>query len=282
MSLFSACQKEETEDKPTAKARTTDTVLSADGVSVRYDVRGAGEKALVFVHCWCCDRSYWFNQVDEFSEKYKVVTIDLAGHGESGLDREQWTVEAYADDVAAVVNKLELQELILIGHSMGAMVIIEAANRLTDRVTALIGVDNYINFDRAFDEDRADEFLQNFRDDFSGFTYTYVNYIFGPNADSELVATVSNDMSGAPPEIGIGSMESLIRFSYPSALGKLNIPVRGINGDLSPTNFEGNRNVYADFDAVIIDSTGHFPHLERPEQFNQILTEMIDGFWAGK
>ena len=75
-------------------------------------------------------------------------------------------------------------------------------------------------------------------------------------------------------------MESLIRFDYASSLGKLSIPVRGINGDLSPTDIEGNRNIYINFDAVIIDSTGHFPHLERPEQFNKALSEMIDGFWA--
>jgi pimeloyl-ACP methyl ester carboxylesterase len=46
--------------------------------AVDHGVRGAGDTALVFVHGWCCDRSFWHRQVDAFSGDHRVVTIDLA------------------------------------------------------------------------------------------------------------------------------------------------------------------------------------------------------------
>jgi pimeloyl-ACP methyl ester carboxylesterase len=83
-------------------------VASWDNVAISYDVQGEGEPALVFVHGWSCDKSYWRLQVPYFAKRHKVVTIDLGGHGESGIGRETWTMEAFGKDVAAVVEELEL------------------------------------------------------------------------------------------------------------------------------------------------------------------------------
>ena len=96
-----------------------DHVLSSDNVPIYYEVQGDGEPALVFIHGWCCDRSYWREQMGEFAQQYKVVTVDLAGHGESGLDRKAWTMSAFGEDVVAVVESLGLDKVVLIGHSMG-------------------------------------------------------------------------------------------------------------------------------------------------------------------
>jgi pimeloyl-ACP methyl ester carboxylesterase len=65
-----------------------DLAISADGVPIHYEVHGTGLPALVFVHGWTCDRSYWGRQIGHFARKYQVVAVDLAGHGESGLDRK--------------------------------------------------------------------------------------------------------------------------------------------------------------------------------------------------
>ena len=125
---------------------TVDSALSADGVSIHYQVQGKGKPALIFIHGWCCDRSYWDEQLSHFTQQYKVVAIDLAGHGDSGLERKAWTMEAYGEDVVAVVNKLKLQEVILVGHSMGGYVILEAARRLPERIIGLVGVDTLNDF----------------------------------------------------------------------------------------------------------------------------------------
>src|SRR5207249_632714 len=116
-----------------------------DGIRIVYEVQGEGRPgtpALVFIHGWSCDRSYWKGQLEPFSQRFKVVAIDLAGHGESGLGRDAWTIAAFGGDVAAVVQKLGLERVILIGHSMGGHVTAEAARRLPGRVAGLVWVDN--------------------------------------------------------------------------------------------------------------------------------------------
>src|SRR5262245_57460546 len=80
-------------------------VPSADGVPIAYEVHGQGP-ALVLVHGWSCDRSYWKEQIEYLSPQYQLVLIDLAGHGESGLGRKDYTMAAFGADVAAVVDSL--------------------------------------------------------------------------------------------------------------------------------------------------------------------------------
>ncbi len=101
--LLISCGRE-AETPPVATGPVVDSVTSADGVMIHYEVVGEGEPTLVFVHGWSCDRGYWKGQVDEFAKTYQVVTVDMGGHGESGLGREDWTLAAFGDDVAAVVN----------------------------------------------------------------------------------------------------------------------------------------------------------------------------------
>src|SRR5205085_6966286 len=91
------------------------TVRAADGLSLVCEVRGQGDTALVFLHGWCGDREYWKHQVDAFAADYRVVTLDQAGHGESGKDRKVWSASGLAGDVGAVVKALGLKRVILVG-----------------------------------------------------------------------------------------------------------------------------------------------------------------------
>ena len=95
----------------------------------------------MFVHGVCCDGRFWDGQVNHFAPHYTVVRLDLAGHGTSGRDRPQWTMSAFGQDVVAVVEQLRLAQVVLIGHSMGGAVIVEAARRLPTAVIGLVGVD---------------------------------------------------------------------------------------------------------------------------------------------
>jgi len=129
------------------------TAISADGIQISFHVQGSGTPALVFVHGWCCDKTYWDAQAPFFSKRYKVVTVDLAGHGESGLGRKDYTMEAFGEDVVAVVDKLGLDNVVLIGHSMGGPVILEAAQRIPERVIGLVAADTFHNVEQKFQID---------------------------------------------------------------------------------------------------------------------------------
>jgi pimeloyl-ACP methyl ester carboxylesterase len=253
-----------------------DTALSFDDETIVYQKAGSGEHALIFVHCWSCDKSYWANQVNYFDKNFKVIAIDLAGHGESGIGRVDWTIENYAKDIKAVLDKEKLNNVILIGHSMGGPVVLAAAELLGNKVKALITVDTFQDIEQKLTQEQIDGFYKSFEKDFVSATKEFVKSLFPENADSNLVKMVAEDMSSAPPNIALASFRSLFRFDEAANFDKINLPVRFINSDKFPTNIEAAKRHIKDFNLKIIKGVGHFPMLEKPEEFNKILEETIN------
>ncbi|MDD5022036.1 MAG: alpha/beta hydrolase, partial [Endomicrobiaceae bacterium] len=135
----------------------TQTAISKDGVPISFSVYGKGDTTLVFIPGWSCNSSVWKNQVPYFSKKYRVVTLDLAGHGKSGKERTVYTMESFAQDVASVIKKINAQKVILIGHSMGGFVIIETAKIIPDNVIALVGIDTLQNLEQSYTPEQVAE-----------------------------------------------------------------------------------------------------------------------------
>lgn len=251
-------------------------VLSSDNVAISYHVEGEGRPALVFVHGWCCDRSYWKFQVPHFAKRHKVVTIDLAGHGESGLGREVWSMEAFGKDVAAVIEKLDLEQVILIGHSMGGAVIIEAARQVPQRIIGLVGADTFLDLERQYSQRQIDETLARFKANFAESTSRLVRGIFLPDADPVLVEWVAKDMSSAPAEVGIRAMQGYLSFDRKEALKHVRKSIYCINSDMRPINIEAGRRHALAFEVKLMSGVGHFVMLEDPQNFNQLLTETVN------
>src|SRR5690348_1680557 len=109
--------------------------IAPDGVHVQYHVYGSGEPTLVFIHGWSCDSNYWREQVPVFKQRYSVVTVDLAGHGGTDGNRSDWSIRNFGQDVATALSAVPSGQIILVGHSMGGPVAIEAARKLGKRVT---------------------------------------------------------------------------------------------------------------------------------------------------
>lgn len=140
--------------------------LSKDSTLISYEVYGTGEISLVFVHGWSCDSLYWRKQIPAFSQDYTVILIDLAGHGHSGIRRQTYTMEAFGEDVQAVVEAIGCENVILIGHSMGGTVIAEAAQTMPQRIRGLIGVDTYQNIAYQLSQNEYDMMISPFKQDF--------------------------------------------------------------------------------------------------------------------
>ncbi len=265
-----------------AGAPVDDSTASADGVMIQYTVQGSGEKALVFIHGWSCDRTYWDAQTAAFKDDYTVVTIDLAGHGESGLDREVFTLEAFGEDVAAVVLALDLKDAVLIGHSMGGKVIVEAARLVPDRVVALVGADTFQDLKAVYTAEQMQAFVGPFRQDFVTATDAFVRSMFPETADSALVARVAEDMSSAPPAVGLSCFEVQFAYDAQEPFTDMRKPVRAINCDLWPTNVEGNRELAESFEILMMPGVGHFVQLEDPALFNSHLKTTVEEFWPAE
>ncbi|MEO5617695.1 MAG: alpha/beta hydrolase [Candidatus Eisenbacteria bacterium] len=252
-----------------------EAVTSPDGVPVRYEVHGAGMPALVFIHGWSCDRSYWEGQVKPFSRDFRVVAVDLAGHGESGLGREAWTIEAFGGDVAAVVEELGIERVVLIGHSMGGAVILEAARRLPGRVEGLVWVDAYKRLGVSRTPEQVQALMAPFRANFEETTRAFVRGMFPPGSDEFLVDRVAADMSAALPAVALGALESGATYDreVAAALQELSLPVVAINSEYPPGDIESMKRYGVD--VVHIPEVGHFPMMEDPEGFNTLLSGVI-------
>jgi pimeloyl-ACP methyl ester carboxylesterase len=261
------------------RAVVTGVARAPDGVSIAYDVRGAGETALVFVHGWACDRSFWHEQLDAFSNDYRVVSLDLGGHGWSGAERETWSVAGLAGDVRTVVEGLGLERVILIGHSLGGPVSLLAARRMPGRVVGVVGVDTLHDAELAPPEGMAEQMARQFEADFEGTMAAAVRSMFPEEADPALVEWVISKASAVNQEAILAILRDAPNFDLKESLSAVNVPVRCVNATPRTqggfkTAVETNR-AYADFDAVVMEGVGHFLMLERPEEFNARLREIL-------
>jgi len=259
-------------------------VASADGVMVRYAVCGGGAPAVVFVHGWSCDRRYWRRQVSHFADRFTVVAVDLAGHGESGTDRPDWTMPAFGEDVVAVVTGLELPEVVLVGHSMGGDVVVETACRLRPRVRGLVWVDTYPRLDEsgsdAAVEQEAAAFMAPFRADFGAATRAFVRRIAGPDADPDLVDWVAEEMAAAPPQIALNAMRHAITNERAAIAGLRDAAVPAVAINPADGRIDAGSLARHGVDAIALPGVGHFLMLEDPVGFNRVLDGVVERFLA--
>jgi len=262
-----------------AKAEWPHVVLSQDGTPVSYEIHGAGEPTLVFVHGWSCDARYWRAQVPHFSKEHRVVVLDLAGHGHSGMARTQYTMAAFGEDVRAVTEAVGSKSVILIGHSMGGSVIAEAARLMPGRVAGLIGIDTLENIEYRMTFEDFKKTIAPLEKDFPGGSRLFVEEMFSPRTDPQLREWILADVSAAPPAVALSAMTEMmtqyITGDAAMVFEKIRIPVVTVNGDLWPIDYEANRRHMFSYHAIVLKQADHFLMMDRPEEFNRALEKAI-------
>lgn len=262
---------------PVAQAQPkSEVVNAADGVPIHYSVHGKGDPALIFIHCWACNRNFWENQVAEFSKTNRVVTIDLPGHGQSGQGRKSWSIESYGEDVKTVVSKLDLKRVVLVGSSMGGSIALEATKRMPDRVVAIVPVDTLHNVESKVPPEQLDAVFKQMQADFkTAITGLLNQFFFSPTTPAAVKERIINEAVSRQPEVALPILRAIFSYDAAAALREVKVPIRAINADGTPTNVEINRKYAPQFDALIIKGTGHYPMLEDPARFNQMLADIL-------
>jgi pimeloyl-ACP methyl ester carboxylesterase len=254
-------------------------VQSFDGQLISYNVFGSGDVTLVFVHGWAGDSRYWKNQIPYFSKKYTVVVIDSAGQGHSEQTRDVYTLEAFGKDVKAVVDDINATKVILIGHSMGDGVIGEAAKLMPEKVIGLIGVDTLQSVEGKMPQEEVNKILEGMKKDFKAEVKTFIEPMLGKNIKPELRKWIIDDICCQNPRVGISAVEEYIdsynNLRVANTYRQIKVPVRAVNADLWPTSPEVNRKYMASFEVTIMKGCGHFPMMERPEEFNKHLHKYV-------
>lgn len=253
-------------------------VRSSDQVDVSYSIYGSGEPTIVLIHGWACDKSYWNKQIDYFKNNYKVIAIDLGGHGKSSIgEREDWTIPSFAADVDAVLQAESILNPILVGHSLGAMVVVLTADLEHVHPVAVIAVD-YIK-DRLQPMPAAAVAGMNagFEADFKTATMGFVKTMFREDTDTNLLHFVLEDMSIAPSEVAISASTDLMTRDFNGALQSLQlngIKSFAINSDYRPVKENYIKDTLG-FESIIIEDSHHFLMMDQVENFNAVMSGII-------
>lgn len=262
--------------------------INNDKVPIAYTLTGKGDTSIVLVHGWCINKEYWKHQQEALSSKYTVVSLDLGGHGQSGHNRNNWTVEEYSKDVQAVINGLELKNVILVGHSMGGEIILQTALSLKDKVIGFIGVDNFKDFTTSFTPQQEQEikgFFDAMKTNFDTTAAMYTSMALFPAGSTDTVSInrVIRSIQESDSVMAIQTLESLMNFSLKDSalLSQLRIPVNLVVSDYTPTNEEQLKKVCrSGYTIFTVKGAGHYPMIEKPKEFTELLQAAI--YKAGK
>ncbi|MBT8361831.1 MAG: alpha/beta hydrolase [Desulfobacterales bacterium] len=271
--LFSGCASKEV-------SLRHDVALSFDSERIAYDVVGKGKTSLFFIHGWSCDGRYWQKQIPVFAKDYQVITVDLAGHGHSSLNRSELSMLSFARDVKAIMDNENIARAILIGHSMGGGVIAEAAKLMPEKVVGIVGIDTLQNVAERIPQSEIDEMAKPFEDDFKRATKNFVSPMFPKGTDPQLMNWVKEDMSSAPKKIALSAFRNYlgqyVNGEAAMVFEDITIPVVSINARLWPTAPDENRKYIKHYQLFYIEETGHFPMLEKPEEFNMLVKKALN------
>ena len=251
-------------------------VADVSGIRLVYDVAGAGDPPIVFVHGWGGDRSYLAPQTEHFAARHTVLALDLRGHGESSQPAPggtRYDVDVLADDVLAVAEAAGLRRPVLVGHSLGGLIGLSCAAR-PGALSALVMVDPApitnesakAYFRESVDTVRADA-DRSWRSSFAaGF--------FLPTDTARRDEIIAGFPAG-DPDIAAAVLLAMGEFDGAGALSRATVPVLSI-GSAHPANSAAD--LRAACSSITIGQTvgsGHFNQLEVPGQVNAMIEKFL-------
>jgi pimeloyl-ACP methyl ester carboxylesterase len=246
---------------------------------------GRGAPPIFFVHGFACSHEDWKHQLDFFSKSNEVVACDLRGHGRTPGRPQECSIEHYGGDVAALVNNLELRGVVLVGHSMGCRVVLEAARLVPKKVSSIVLVDGsrLATGDPGAAEAAARAAIDGNYPKFAEKLFRQM--FFKPSAEAEAIVARAIRSSA---EFGPDLWPRMARWdagSMDAAFAAVKAPVLAIqsttrNAQLQRTALKpGETSPWLDYVRAkgarveIVPDTGHFTMLEQPQLVNRLIAE---------
>jgi pimeloyl-ACP methyl ester carboxylesterase len=258
--------------------------------------QGRGAPPLVFVHGFACSLEDWRAQLDFFSRTNEVVACDLRGHGATPGRPHECSIEHYGGDVAALVNNLELKRCVLIGHSMGCRVVLEANRLIAERVAGIVLVDG--SRLGQGDPQAAEAAARGAIDKlgYAAFAENLFRQMFftpSPAADRIVARAVRQSA-----EIGPALWPRMARWdasSMDAALAAVRARLLAIQSTTRDAKLQrtalqaGERSVYLEMlkralpsmRGEIVPGVGHFTQLEAPDAVNRLIGDFVAGLPSG-
>ncbi|MEW9528293.1 alpha/beta fold hydrolase [Microbispora sp. NPDC049125] len=257
---------------------------TVNGITVAYDDEGAGEP-IVLVHGHPFDRSMWRPQVRELSGAgWRVITADLRGYGESSVVPGVTPLETFARDIAALLDRLRIGQVVLGGLSMGGQIVMEFQRLFPERVRALLLADTFAQAET--DEGKkarnamADRLLAEGMDGYANEVLTKMVAPKNVRAMPDVADHVLGMMRGAPPEGAAAALRGRAeRPDYRDTLARVAVPalvVVGRDDEYTPVeDAELMHRLIPRSTLTVVDGAAHMPNLERPAEFNRALLDFL-------
>ena len=241
---------------------------TVDGIDIYWTSEGEGP-AVLLVHGWTCDTTVWTDQIAEFADRYKVIALDLPGHGLSGTPADgQFTMELYAKAVEAVRVDAGVDEIVLVGHSMGAPVISQYALDYPAAVAGLVAVDGgLLPPDPTAESPLPDGPFRQARE-------RLIRSFFVPETTADIRDKVLHVMLAPPDERALAVAGAMATFSVDEG-EQIDAPalvvLAGTAEVPGSAQMQEFREFIPDLEVEVIDRTGHFLMMEEPGVFNHLL-----------
>ena len=256
---------------------------------IHHAIAGAAQPPIVFVHGFACAHTDWDAQVAHLSPRHQTVAVDLRGHGASPGPAADCSIERYGADVAEIMRALSLPPAVIVGHSLGCRVVVEAALQAPEHTKALVLVDGS-RFAAAMGPVLRAAFAQ--PNGYATIAQGLFKDMFTAKSAAATARAVLDRATRLPRQIGEKMLCDLQRYDehrLTASLGSLGVPVMAIQTTFSNEKRErsvmkkGQTSPYLDMlrtalPAVrtdIIEDTGHFPQLDEPAQTNALLDSFL-------
>ncbi len=256
-----------------------DHFANLDGHRVHYRSFGSGATAVIFLSGWGCDTSLWVNQAPVLAPHYRVLLIDLPGHGGSDKPDIPYNIDLFLGAVNAVVERVQAPKVVAVGHSLGGMVAYEYARRRPEKIAALIWVDAAFSMPIDVDQQiaglrkRAEEFRS---PDYEAKVRRFVEQLYVPETPPAIRKTLTESILSTPQHVLASCMEGLADprlFQHET----LDIPAFAIfSAFWNPERFvDLIKKTLPRFQYEVLTGVGHYPMLEKPEQVNAALGRFL-------
>ncbi len=255
-----------------------------DGSAVHYESYGKGQEAVVFIHGWTCDLTFWRGQAPLY-EKRRALLIDLPGHGQSEAPKTDYTMEGFARAIDAVMRDAGVSKGVLVGHSMGGPVVLAYLRLFPAKTSGLVLVDAFLQAARSpEDEAKAKAQMEPFLAGFEkpGYKETMTKMIDGmysAKTTPPMRAEITSKMTATPQPVVVGAMRGMFAMPGVKAGEKYDVPVLVIMNANPPRQGYEER-LRAMFPKLrgyeAWEGVGHFLMMEEPVRFNAALEKFLD------
>jgi pimeloyl-ACP methyl ester carboxylesterase len=255
-----------------------------DGSRVHYESYGKGRDAVIFIHGWTCDLTFWRGQTPIY-ESRRALLVDLPGHGQSEKPDVAYTQERFARAVNAVMRDAGVDRGELVVHSMGGTVALAFLRLFPDKTRAIVFVDAYIpqapkdEADRAAQSARMGPFLQSLRaPGYQETTKRMVESMFSDKTTPAMREEIRTKMAATPQLVMASAMEGMFAVEAPKPGESYSLPVMAIVA-ASPGRSNDEAQLRVVFPNLRKHETwqgsGHFLMMESPGRFNTSLEQFL-------